>query len=135
MKITVETEVNTPLEKVWQAWISPEAICQWNYASEDWCCPEASIDLKTGGSFNYRMQSCDGSIGFDFEGEFTDVVTHKHIHYKMADDREVQIEFSEQADSTRVTETFDAEQENPAEMQRHGWQNILDHFKTYVESI
>ena len=134
MKIMIETLVNSDLETVWAAWNDPEAIKQWNAASDDWHTPQASVDLRAGGKFTSRMEAKDGSAGFDFEGIYTSVEPNKLIEYKMADDREVSVEFSETDNGVLVKETFDAETENDPEMQRAGWQAILDTFAKYVEA-
>ena len=134
MKITVETEVESPPSVVWDAWVTPDDIISWNFAVDEWCCPRAKIDLVVGGKFNYRMEARDGSTGFDFEGEFTGITPQKAICYKLEDGREVEIEFIESEDTVRVVETFDAENENPAEQQKQGWQSILNNFKQHVES-
>jgi uncharacterized protein YndB with AHSA1/START domain len=133
MKITVETVVKAELNKVWGAWNNPEDIKQWNAASEDWHTPRSSVDLREGGKFSCRMEAKDGSEGFDFEGTYTRVVPRKLIEYHMTDGRAVKVEFKPQAGAVLVTETFDAETENPAEVQRQGWQAILDNFAKHVE--
>lgn len=133
-KITVRAAITTPLEKVWKLWTSPEHITQWNNASEDWHTPTATNDLRVGGKFLSHMAAKDGSMGFDFEGIYTKVDLHRVIEYGMSDGREVKIKFTEDGNETIVEETFDAEDSNPVEMQREGWQAILDNFKKYVES-
>lgn len=134
MKITIETKVNAPLAAVWAAWVTPEDITQWNFAIDEWCCPSAEIDLQMGGSFNYRMEARDGSVGFDFGGVFTKVAPHESIHYKLGDGRNVMIEFQKTTDGVKVVEVFETEDENSAEQQRQGWQSILNNFKKHVES-
>ena len=131
--ITVEVKVNAPLEKVWDYWTNPQHIVNWNYASEDWHAPNASNDLRVGGKFNSRMEAKDGSMGFDFEGEYTKVEQHLEIEYVLADARKVNIRFDSDGKETNVTETFDPENENTLELQRAGWQAILDNFKRYTE--
>lgn len=134
MKITIETTVNAPIERVWRAWTNPDDIVQWNAASDDWHTPQAAIDLQPGGSFHYRMEARDGSVGFDFTGRFTEVAEHRMIAVVMDDNREVVVEFISGVDAVTVRESFDAENENEAEMQRQGWQAILDNFAKHVES-
>lgn len=134
MKITVDTLVNADLATVWSAWTTPEDIMQWNNASLDWHTPVARLDLRTGGRFCSRMEARDGSMGFDFERTFTAVVPQQRIAYRMDDDREVTVLFAEEAWGVRVTETIDAESENPADMQRAGWQVILDNFSRHAEA-
>ena len=134
MKITIETLVRADLDQVWKAWNTPEDIKQWNTASDDWHTTHSSVDLREGGKFVSRMEAKDGSFGFDFEGVYTRVVPQQAIEYRMGDGREVQSQFVERADGVLVTSTFDAESENPAEMQRAGWQAILDNFGRYVEA-
>lgn len=134
MKITVETTVKAPIEKVWAAWNNAEAIKQWNAASDDWHTTAASVDLRVGGVFSSRMEAKDGSMGFDFEGTYTQVIPQQLIEYALGDERQVKVEFQAQGNETLVRETFDAENVHPAEMQRAGWQSILERFARYVES-
>ena len=133
-KITVKRTVNAPKEKVWDLWTQPHHILQWNNASEDWLTRKAENDLRTGGSFSSRMEAKDGSFGFDFGGTYDEVKTHELISYTIDDGRKTRIEFEGNGGSTTVTETFDAESSNSVEMQKEGWQAILDNFKQYVES-
>lgn len=134
MKITVETVAKAPLEQVWDAWNTPADIQQWNTAQDDWHTTRSTVDLREGGSFLARMEARDGSSAFDFEGTYTRVVPHRAIEFRMSDGREVQIEFAERADGVLVKETFDTENENPPEVQRQGWQAILDNFARHVET-
>lgn len=133
MKITVETIVKADLATVWRAWNDPEDIKQWNAASNDWHTTSSSVDLREGGTFTARMESKDGSEGFDFTGTYTRVAPQELIEYRMEDGREVSVHFSKVGDGILVRETFDAESENDPEMQREGWQAILDNFARYVE--
>lgn len=134
MKITIETLVKSDLTRVWDAWNTPEDVRQWNAANEEWHTTASTIDLREGGTFVSRMEAKDGSMGFDFEGTYTRVVPRELIEYRMSDGREVQITFAEQAGGVLVKETFDAETEHPAELQRQGWQAILDNFARHVEA-
>ena len=132
-KITVETIVNAPIEKVWDYWNAPEHITKWCHASEDWHSPYADNDLRESGTFKTTMAAKDGSFSFDFGGVYTAIQEHSVIQYKMEDGREVSIHFYEDHDNTKVIETFDPEEINPREMQQGGWQAILDNFKKYTE--
>ena len=132
--ITVEATINAPVEKVWANWNEPKHITKWCQASDDWHAPYAENDVKTGGKFKTTMAAKDGSVSFDFEGVYSNVQPNKVIEYAMSDGRKVKITFSSQGDKTKVVETFEAENENPLEMQRGGWQAILDNFKKYTES-
>ena len=132
--ITVRTTVNAPIARVWEYWSKPEHVTKWNSASEDWHTPRAENDLRTGGKFSSRMEAKDGSMGFDFAGVYDLVKDYEYIGYHMADGRQVQVFFTEENGQTKVVESFDAESENPIEMQQAGWQAIMDNFKTYVES-
>ncbi|MFB6341904.1 SRPBCC family protein [Saccharicrinis sp. FJH62] len=131
--IAVQAEILVPVEEAWKSWTSPEDIKQWNNASNDWHTPQAKNDLKKGGRFVYRMEARDKSSGFDFSGTYTEVVPNKLISYTIDDDRKVIVEFRAHKDRTTIIETFEAEQSNPIEMQREGWQAILNNFKHYVE--
>lgn len=133
-KITVQTTVNAPIEKVWSYFTEPKHIIHWNSASPDWHTPRAENDLQPGGSFTSRMEAKDGSMGFDFGGVYQEVERHSYYTYIMDDERRVKVSFNEVPDGVEVVEVFDAEMDNSAEMQKNGWQAILDNFKTYTES-
>jgi uncharacterized protein YndB with AHSA1/START domain len=133
--ITVTALVQAPLATVWNCWTAPEHVIEWNAASDDWHCPSAHNNLWVGGDFSYIMAARDGSFQFDFGGRYTAVEEHRHIAYAMSDGRKVSITFAEQDGGVLVTESFDAEQMNPREMQQQGWQMILNRFKGYVEGM
>ena len=133
-KLTVKAQIMAPLAVVWTKWNNEDDITKWCFASPDWCCPRASNDLRVGGTLNSRMEAKDGSMGFDFEGVYTEVTLLKSIAYTLGDKREVHITFTVDNGLTTVTETFDPENENPLEMQQAGWQAIMDNFKAYVLS-
>lgn len=132
--VTVETTVNAPVNKVWEYFSLPEHIMQWNNASNDWFTPKSENDFREGGKFNNRMEAKDGSFGFDFEGTYTKVTPKEYIEYNIADGRNVKIRFAPEGEGTKISESFEAETSNPIDMQRNGWQAILDNFKKYTES-
>jgi uncharacterized protein YndB with AHSA1/START domain len=132
--ITIEAIVNTPVAKVWQIWNNPAAIMQWCAASPDWHAINAENDLRQGGKFSSRMEAKDGSFGFDFWGIYDVVEENKRIGYTMGDNRVAVITFTADGNTTKIVETFEAETENPVEMQKGGWQAILDNFKKYSEN-
>jgi uncharacterized protein YndB with AHSA1/START domain len=134
VKITVEAVVKADLSTVWDAWNDPREIEQWNAASEDWHTTRSAVDLREGGKFSARMEAKDGSEGFDFEGTYTRVVPGRRIEYAMGDGREVAVEFNHAEGQTHVREIFEAETANPPELQRQGWQAILDNFARHVEA-
>src|SRR5688572_14039703 len=133
MKITVETFVAAPIEKVWQAYTTPEDIKHWNAASDDWHTTAATVDLRAGGNFSSRMEAKDGSFGFDFAGTYTNIVKHKLIEYAFGD-RTAQVEFDGKPEGVTVRVTFDSEPSHSLEQQRDGWKAILDNFARYVEA-
>ena len=133
INITVATTVNAPVVKVWEFWINPKHIINWNNASDDWHTPRSENDLRVGGKFLSRMEAKDGSMGFDFNGVYDEVKTNELIAYTMEDGRKVKINLEDLGNETNITETFEAENENPVELQRGGWQSILDNFKKYTE--
>ena len=133
MEITVETLVRSDIASVWKAWNTPEDIKRWNAASDDWHTTSSSLDLREGGKFKSRMEAKDGSMGFDFSGTYTKVVDNQVIEYALDDGRSVTVEFTEDGNGVKVVETFEAEPTNSPEMQRDGWQAILDNFRRFVE--
>jgi uncharacterized protein YndB with AHSA1/START domain len=133
MKITVETKVRAPIEQVWRAYTKPDDITRWNFASDDWHCPRAAVDLRVGGMFSSRMEAKDGSMGFDFAGTYTKIVEHELIEYAFGD-RTAQVVFEPIADGATVRVTFDSESTHSIEQQRQGWQAILGNFARHVEA-
>ncbi len=132
--IAIEAVVKRKRGDVWALWNKPEHITQWNFASADWACPRAENDLRIGGRLCSRMEAKDGSFGFDFEAIYTDVVNEAKLAYTLTDGRRVETHFEDEAGITRIATVFEAETENSAEMQRMGWQAILDNFKKYAEA-
>ena len=133
-RITIRTTICASPERVWACYTQPEHITQWNFASPQWCCPNATNDLAPGGKFSWRMEARDGSMGFDFEGVYDAVEEGQRIESHLANGRKVEIAFEQRGDHVDVTQTFEPEDENPAELQRQGWQSILDNFKRHAES-
>ena len=132
ISITVETTVPVSPELAWEYWTKPAHITQWNQASDDWHTPRAESDLRAGGAFSSRMESKDGKYGFDFGGIFDAVEPPRLLDYTIGDGRKVQVTFESVASGTHIVETFEAEGENSAELQRQGWQAILDSYRKYV---
>lgn len=131
--ITVEATINAPIDIVWNCWTNPEHITKWNFASDDWHSPKAENDLRVGGKFTSRMEAKDGSFGFDFSGIYTNVKTNELIEYTLGDERKVSVSFIGEHGTTKVIESFEAETENSEELQRGGWQMILNNFKKHAE--
>jgi len=134
LKIEIEAVVRSDLPTVWAAWTTPADIMQWNAASDDWHTTASTVDLREGGTFCSRMEAKDGSVGFDFRGSFARIVPRERIEYVIEDGRGVSVEFAETGDGVRVRETFEAETEHEPELQRQGWQAILDRFARHVEA-
>jgi uncharacterized protein YndB with AHSA1/START domain len=132
-KITIQATVLADRKKAWTNYTEAKHITQWNFASEDWCCPTASNDLVVGGKFSWRMEAKDGSFGFDFEGVFREIVPLEKLKYIFMDQREAEISFSDLPEGTLVQIVFDAENENSLELQQAGWQSILDNYKSHTE--
>jgi uncharacterized protein YndB with AHSA1/START domain len=133
-KITITTALNEPIEKVWDYFTNPIHIIKWNHASDDWHSTKAINDLRVGGKFEYRMEAKDGSFGFDFFGFYDKIIDFKLIEYTLGDDRKVIINFTNDGNEVFIEEIFEAESENPIELQKAGWQAILDNFKNYTSS-
>lgn len=133
VKVTIQAQINASPSKVWDFWTNPTHIVNWNFASDDWCCPKAENDLRVGGKYSARMEAKDKSFGFDFECTYTEVVNLKTINYTMGDGRTAHTTFEPSNNGNKVTTIFDAEGTNPVEMQKNGWQAILNNFKKYTE--
>jgi len=132
--ITIHATITAPITKVWDCWTNPVHITQWAFASDDWEAPKASNDVRVGRTFSTIMSAKDKSAGFDFAGTYTAVIPNELIEYDMdGDNRHVKIVFEQTTGGVHITQTFDAETENPIEMQRNGWQSILNNFKRYCE--
>jgi uncharacterized protein YndB with AHSA1/START domain len=133
--ITIEAIVNAPIETIWKTWTEPQHITKWNHASDDWHSPRAENDLRVGGKFLTRMEAKDGSFGFDFGGTYNEVKPNELIVYTIGDGRKVNVAFTKGGNATKITTSFEAENTNPVEMQKGGWQAILNNFKKYAESM
>ena len=133
-KITIDALIDAPLDRVWTRYTDPEHITRWNFASDDWCCPSAANDMRVGGRYIARMEAKDGSFGFEFGGTYTELTPRESMSYVLDDGRTVTTRFEQLGDKTRVTTAFEAEGENPVEMQRDGWQAILNNFKAHAEA-
>lgn len=132
-QITISTTISAPVARVWEYYTDPAHIVKWNFASDDWHCPHAESDLRPGGKFSSRMEAKDGSMGFDFAGVYDEVVPQERIAYTFGD-RHTVVTFAPAGEGTKVTVSFDPETENPVEMQRAGWQAILENFKKHCEA-
>lgn len=132
--ITVTASINAPIQRVWEKWTTPEHVQHWNFATPDWHCPKATTDLRVGGEFHYEMASKDGSMQFDFWGTFQAIDAAKSLHILLGDGRNLHVTFETTEAGTHVTEQFEPENQNPADMQQAGWQMILNNFKSYAES-
>lgn len=135
MKITIEANINSNLDTTWNSWTKPEHITKWNFADESWHCPSATNDLKVGGKYSARMEAKDGSFGFDFVATYDQIENQSKIVYTMEDGRQVETLFIAGENGVHVTSIFDAEEQNPVEMQKQGWQSILNNFKKYTETL
>lgn len=134
MKIAIQAIISADIQKVWGYYTDPKHIVNWNFASDDWCCPNAENDLQVGGKYKARMEAKDKSFGFDFVATYNEITPGEKFTYTLEDGREVNISFATLDDKTKVVIVFDAEKENSEDMQRSGWQSILNTFKSYVEN-
>jgi uncharacterized protein YndB with AHSA1/START domain len=132
--LTISTVVNAPIERVWNKFNSPDHITNWYFASPDWCAPSARSDFREGGTAMVRMESHDGSSGFDFEWFYDRIVTNERVEFHLSDTRRVEVIFEQTTEGVKITESFDAETQNTIELQQGGWQAILDNFKAYAET-
>lgn len=132
--VTVEIKIKRDIKTVWDYWTTPEHITQWNFASQEWHCPSAEHDLEPGGKLKYRMAAKDGSMAFDYTGTFTNVQPKELLEHRLDDGRKVTVRFTTESGITKVVESFEVEDENSIDMQRQGWQAILNNFKGYAES-
>jgi uncharacterized protein YndB with AHSA1/START domain len=130
--IAIHAIVPVSPEQAWDAFTTASAITQWNQASPEWHCPWATVELQVGGKYVARMEARDGSFGFDFEAVYEAVDPHRALTLRMDDGRRAHTTFVGEPGGTRVTTTFDPESSNPIEMQRDGWQAILDSYAAYV---
>jgi len=133
--IEILCDIESDVSTCWEVWTSPKHIVNWNFANSDWHCPSAENDCRTGGFFSWRMEAKDQSMGFDYCGTYSHVEPHQQIDIELEDKRKVTIKFEQIVAKSRVTERFEVEDVNSAELQKQGWQSILDNFKQYIESL
>ena len=132
--ITVETIVHTSMEKVWEFWTKPEHIVNWAFGSDDWEAPHAENDVRIGGKFKTVMAAKDKSSSFDFTGTYSNIKEYRLMEYDIADGRHVKVEFEQLSEGVKITTVFEPYPGNPEEMERGGWQSILNNFKKYAEA-
>jgi uncharacterized protein YndB with AHSA1/START domain len=133
--IHIRANVSARPDKTWKYYTDPAHIVHWNFATEDWMCPSAENDLRPGGKYSARMEAKDGSFGFDFEAVYDEVVPGETLSYTITDGRTASVRFIENDHITEVHIFFEAETENDVDLQRQGWQAILDNFKKYAEKL
>lgn len=134
-QITVATTVPLTPERAWELYTDPNDVTQWNFATDEWHCPSASIDLRVGGTHKARMEAKDGSFGFDFEGTYAEVEAPHSLTLVLGDGRKSRTTFRPSSGGTLVETTFDAEAENSVDMQRDGWQAILNNYRKHAEHV
>lgn len=134
-QITVATTVPVAQERAWELYTDPNEVTRWNFATDEWHCPSASIDLRAGGTHKARMEAKDGSLGFDFEGTYVEVDAPRSLTLMLGDGRKSRTTFKPSAEGTMVETTFDAEPQNSIEMQRDGWQAILNNYRKIAEQV
>jgi uncharacterized protein YndB with AHSA1/START domain len=132
-KITVQATINADAKKVWDYYTNPKHIIHWNFADPSWHCPSAENDMRIGGVYKARMEAKDGSYGFDFEAVYSSISEEKNFTYEFGG-RTATVQINDLGKQTEVVVTFDPEKENPVEMQKDGWQAILNSFKNYTEN-
>lgn len=132
--IQIEVKIQSSINKVWDAFVTAESICKWNFANEDWHCLAARLNLEVGGEFCYTMSAKDNSFSFDLKGVFINIVPLQLLEYKLENGRMVRVEFIlENEKEVHVKQYFEPESENPEDLQKQGWQAILNNFKLFVE--
>lgn len=131
--VIVQAIIKAPINKVWDYWTNPTHIVHWNFASADWHCPKATNNLEVSGEFHYLMAAKDGSVSFDFWGTYQAIEINKQIEAILGDGRKMIISFEQNSEGTLITEQFEPETMNAVELQKTGWQLILDNFKSYVD--
>jgi uncharacterized protein YndB with AHSA1/START domain len=133
-QISVSTIVHADRKTAWDCYTLPQHIVHWNFAHESWHCPSATNDMRIGGTYNARMEARDGSGGFNFEAIYNAIENEKIFEYSFGG-RTAKLAFSDVLGGTEVIIVFDAETENSIELQRGGWQAILDNYKKYTEAL
>jgi uncharacterized protein YndB with AHSA1/START domain len=133
-QVHIKAEVRATIKKAWEYYTLPLHIVNWNFATDDWQCPSAENNLIVGGTYKVRMEAKDGTFGFDFEATYTNIEVGQGFTYIITDGREVNVKFKNLGNSTLVTIDFEAESQNPVELQEAGWLAILNNFKKYIES-
>ncbi|MES2800645.1 MAG: SRPBCC domain-containing protein [Bacteroidota bacterium] len=132
-KVKVAAIINATKEKVWDYYTNPKHIVNWNFADPSWHCPSAINEMEIGGTYKARMEAKDGSFGFDFEAIYTEIAHGNSFTYEFGG-RTVNVTVKQLDNQTEIIVEFDPENENPIELQKGGWQSILNNFKNYTEN-
>lgn len=132
-KIKVNVSVQADIKKVWDYYTNPKHIINWNFADPSWHCPSAENNMTVGGTYKARMEAKDGSFGFDFEAIYNEIVDGESFTYEFGG-RTASVHFKSRDNQTELMIEFDPEDENAVELQKDGWQSILNNFKSYTEN-
>ena len=97
-QVTIQSEINKPINQVWDFFNNPKHIVNWNFAQESWECPIAKNNLEVGGKLEVRMQAKDGSFGFDLVGIYDEVRENELIKYHFEDGRNIEVIFEKLSD-------------------------------------
>ena len=134
INIDVSVTLDLPVKEAWELYTNPLHITKWYFADSSWHAPHATNDLTIGKDFHIYMEAKDKSFGFDFSGTYKDIRIYQSLDIVLGDLRTLKVTFQENQGKTTITQLFEAEKENPIELQKQGWQAILNQLKTYSET-
>lgn len=139
--IIIERDINAPIERVFDALITPEDLMQWSHAGDGWQTPYAEVDPVVGGKIKIAYADPEGNVVFDFEAVIEEIERPNKYYYRLGipelikdDDRIVNVDLHEVDGGTHLKMEFDIEHLNDKELQRNGWTQHIDNLQKLLES-
>jgi uncharacterized protein YndB with AHSA1/START domain len=138
--IVIERVINVQIERVFDAFITPEDLVHWHHAGDGWQTPYAEVDSTVGGKLKIAYADPDGKVVFDFEAIYEKIERPNHLAYRLGmeivsdDDRLVTVDLLTVKGGTNVRIEFEIEHINSKDLQRQGWTEHVDNLQAYLEN-
>ncbi len=75
--VDITRKFDAPVERVWQAWTTPELVKQW-WGPEHFTCPDARMDVRPGGKSILAMKDPEGKVQYS-GGTYEEVIPNRKI--------------------------------------------------------
>jgi uncharacterized protein YndB with AHSA1/START domain len=137
LQLQIERTYGAPIEAVFDAWTSAEVLRRWWRPAAGWNTPEATVELRVGGTIRVVMRDRDGD-SHGATGTYTEVERPTRLAFTWTWDGSeneglVEVDFEALGDLTRVVFTHSGlEDEEAVRSHEGGWGYLLDELGRYV---